>query len=589
MRCLSPFSPCPCLKPVLARTLLAAVVAGSLAGPVLAQSARPYPSVTDARLQNPEPENWLQYRANYAGWGYSPLAKINQGNVAKLGLAWAFTTGQVEGHQAPPIVNGGYMYITTPGSQVIALDAKTGVELWRYKKKLPAELTQLHPTNRGVALYGDKLYFATLDCELVALDARTGKVLWSKPVENWKTGYYMTLAPLVAKGKVMVGASGGEFGIRGFVAAFDSETGQEAWRTFTVPAPNEPGGDTWPDNGSYKTGGGSIWITGTYDPQTGLAFWGTGNPAPWTPDSRRGDNLYTSSTVAFDVMTGKIKGHHQYTWNDSWDWDEVSAPLLIDTEFKGRKIKAAVHAGRNGYLWMLERTADKMNFVDAWPYVNNNAFTGVDPKTGRPSYDPARKPAIGKGADYCPSLWGGKDWPPEAYNPGTGMLYIPANNNMCSFLPAGESEKYKPGELWIGFPLDGILSNVRVPKPDQSVGELQAWDMKTGKLAWTHKFGTFIWAPLMTTGGNLVFTGGTNDRKFRAFDARTGTTLWETATPSGVTGVPSTYEVDGEQYVAVLSGWGVDAERMQGAFNTLFKTKDSVPQGGTLMVYKLPK
>ncbi|MDT7838646.1 PQQ-dependent dehydrogenase, methanol/ethanol family [Aquabacterium sp. OR-4] len=577
------------LRPRLHWLALAAASATLAAGPALAQSARPYPTVTDARLANPEPANWLQYRGNYGGWGYSPLKQINNANVAKLQLAWAFSTGQVEGHQSPPMVNGGYMYITTPGSQIVALDAKTGTELWRYKKQLPAELTQLHPTNRGVALYGDKLYFATLDCMLVALDAKTGKVLWEKPVENWKTGYYMTLAPLAAKGKIMVGSSGGEFGVRGFVAAYDAETGAQAWRTYTVPAPGEPGGDTWPDNGSYKTGGGSIWITGTYDPARNVAYWGTGNPAPWTPDTRQGDNLYTSSSVALDVDTGKITGHHQYTWNDSWDWDEVSPPILFDTEFKGRKIQAAVRAGRNGYMWVLERDGGKLKFVDAWPYVNNNVFTGLDKTSGRPSYDMSRKPALGKGADYCPSLWGGKDWTPEAYNPGTGLFYVPANNNLCSYLPGGIAEKYKPGELWIGFPLEGILSNVRVPKPDQSIGEIQAWDMKTGKLAWSTKFNTFLWAPLMTTGGNLVFAGGTNDRMFRAFDARNGKTLWETATPSGVTGVPSTYEVDGEQYVAVLSGWGVDAERMQGAFNSLFKTTTTVPQGGNLMVYKLPK
>ncbi|CAN5176123.1 methanol/ethanol family PQQ-dependent dehydrogenase [soil metagenome] len=572
------------MKPTL--TLLCTLCLAATSA--FAQSDRPYPPVTDARLLNPEPQNWLQYRANYAGWGYSPLAKINDSNVSKLTTAWSFTTGQVEGHQSPPLVNGGYMYITTPGSQIIALDAKTGAELWRYKKSLPAELTQLHPTNRGVAMYGDKLYFATLDCMLVALDAKTGKVLWTKPVENWKNGYYMTLAPLVVKGKVMVGASGGEFGIRGFLAAYDSETGNEAWRTFTIPAPGEPGGDTWPSNNdNWKRGGGSIWITGSYDPATNLAFWGTGNPSPWTPDERKGDNLYTSSTVAIDVDTGKIKGHHQYTWNDSWDWDEVSAPLLIDTEYKGKKIKAAVHAGRNGYLWILERTNDKINFVEAWPYVGNNAFTGIDAKTGRLSYDEARKPRLGAKSAYCPSLWGGKDWSPEAYNPKTNMLYIPANNNMCSELPAAENPKYKAGELFIGVPLDGILTNVRVPKPDQSVGELQAWDMSTGKLAWVHKYSTFLWTPLMTTGGNLVFAGGTNDRMFRAFDARNGKQLWETPAPSGVHGVPSTYEVDGEQYVAVQSGWGVDAERLQGAFNAVFEKKTTVPQGGTLMVFKL--
>ena len=265
-----------------------------------------YAPVTDARLKAPEPSNWLQYRGNYSGWGYSPLDKINEKNVGRLQLAWALTTGQTEGHQAPPIVNNGYMYVTTPGAQVIALDAKTGQELWRYKKELPAEMLQLHPTNRGVALYGDKVYVATVDCHLVALDAKTGKVVWDKPVGDWKALQYMTLAPLAAKGKIMVGSSGGETGVRGFIAAFDAETGTEAWRTFTTAAPGEPGGDTWPGD-SHKNGGGSIWITGTYDPDTNLTYWGTGNPAPWPTEGRKGDNLYTSSTIALDVDTGAIK------------------------------------------------------------------------------------------------------------------------------------------------------------------------------------------------------------------------------------------------------------------------------------------
>ena len=335
--------------------------------PIAAAIAAPpaYAPVTDARLQKPEASNWLQYRGNYAGWGYSPLDKVNTENVGKLQLAWSFSTGQVDGHQAPPIVNNGYMFVSTPGAQVIAMDAKTGEQIWRYKKELPAELLQLHPTNRGVALYGDKVYVATVDASLVALDAKTGKVVWTKTVGDWKSLQYITLAPLAAKGKIMVGSSGGETGVRGFIAAFDAETGNEAWRTYTVPAPNEPGGDTWTGD-NYKNGGGSIWITGTYDPETNLSYWGTGNPAPWQSELRKGDNLHTTSAIAVDVDTGKIKGHHQYHWNDAWDWDEVSAPILIDTEIKGKMTKAAVHAGRNGYLWVLERTPDKINFVDAW-------------------------------------------------------------------------------------------------------------------------------------------------------------------------------------------------------------------------------
>ncbi len=568
------------LKP-LALALALAPIAATAALP-------PYKPVTDERLAKPEPQNWLSYRGNYAGWGYSPLKQITAENVKKLKLAWAYSTGMQEGHQSPPMVNNGYMYITTPNNQVIAFEAASGKELWRYKKPIPEELQQLHPTNRGVALYGDKLYLATTDAMLVCLDAVSGKELWKAAVADWKKGYYMTLAPLAAKGKIMVGSSGGEYGIRGFIAAYDANTGKEAWRTYTIPAPGEPGGETWPE-GAYKHGGGSVWITGNYDPDTNLAYWGVGNAGPWMPDTRAGDNLYANSTLALDVDTGKMKGYHQYHQNDAWDWDEVSAPLLIDTKYKGKKVKSLVHAGRNGYLWILERTDSKINFVDAWPYVTQNVFKGIDAKTGRPTYDPARIPGTGKTVNFCPSLWGGKDWPPEAYNPDTGLLYIPANNNLCSEL-TGEPVKYKAGELYIGVSIDNILTNVRMdPKVRRHVGEVQAWDIKTGKKVWTHTYPEMNWGPLLTTGGNLVFGGGTNDRKFRAFNAGNGELLWEFPTNSGVTGVPSSFEVNGEQYIAVMSGWGVDAQRMQGAFDAVLDHKTVVPQGGVLMVFKLEK
>jgi alcohol dehydrogenase (cytochrome c) len=379
--------------------------------------------------------------------------------------------------------------------------------------------------------------------------------------------------------------------VRGFVVALDAQTGNEAWRTFTTAAPGEPGGDTWPGD-SHKQGGGSIWITGTYDPATNLAYWGTGNPAPWPTEGRKGDNLYTTSAIALDVDTGAIKGHHQYHWNDAWDWDEVSAPVLIDTEVKGKKVKAAIHAGRNGYLWMLERQpSGKIGFIDALPYVHNNVFTAIDKTTGRPSYDESKKPGMGKAVGFCPSLWGGKDWPPEAWNPKTGLFYIPANNNLCAELPAAEPTKYKKGDLYIGYPIEGVLGSLRYKdgKPPATIGELQAWDLKTGKMAWSHKFDTHLWAPLLTTGGNLVFAGGTNDRKFRAFDATNGKVLWEYNMPSGVTAVPTSFEVNGEQYIAVQAGWGVDAQRMQSGIDTLTGKPKAVPQGGAVMVFKLEK
>ncbi len=572
--------------------VLKALCAAALIAPAISATAAPdYAAVTDQRLINPEPSNWLQYRGNYAGWGYSPLEKINAGNVNKLQLSWSFSTGVTEGHQSPPIVNNGYMYITTPGSQLIAIDARTGAELWRYKKEVSAEMLQLHPTNRGVALYGDKVYIATVDAHLVALDAKTGKVAWTKQVGDWKALQYITLAPLAAKGKIMVGSSGGETGVRGFVAAYDAATGNEAWRTYTTAGPGEPGGDTWPGD-TAKNGGASIWITGTYDPATNLAFWGTGNPAPWPIHLRKGDNLYATSVLALDVDTGKIKGYHQYHQNDAWDWDEVSAPLLIDTTVNGKAVKTAVHAGRNGYLWVLERTADKINYVASHKYVMNDVFTAIDPKTGRPSYDAAKTPGTEKPVKFCPSLWGGKDWVPEAYNPKTKLFYIPANNNLCSELPAADKEvPYKKGDLFIGFPIDGVLGSLRWADANapKTIGEIQAWDITTGKQVWTHKFPTFNWGPLLTTGGNLLFAGGTNDRKFRAFNATDGKQLWETTMPSGVTGVPVSYEIDGEQYVAVQAGWGVDAQRMQNGVDALLGYKTNVPQGGVLTVFKLAK
>jgi alcohol dehydrogenase (cytochrome c) len=540
-----------------------------------------YADVTDSRLVNPEPQNWLMYRGNYSGWGYSPLEQITPANVKKLVPVWSFSTGVTEGHQSPPMVNNGIMFVTTPQAQVIALNAKTGDVLWRYKKELPEDLLQLHPTNRGVGLYEDKVYVATVDAHVVALDARTGKVVWDKTIDDARKGYYFTLAPLIAKGKVMVGSSGGELGVRGYIAALDARSGEQVWKTYTIPGPGEPGHETWSGD-QWKTGGVSVWLTGHYDPQLNLTYWGTGNAAPWPGDMHPGDNLYSSSVIALDADTGRIRGHHQYHWNDSWDWDEVSTPLLIDVQRGGRTIKSLVHPARDGYLWLLERRADGIGFVDAKPFVIQEVFKSIDPKTGRPTYDLERKPAQGKSATFCPGLWGGKDWPPAAFNPKTGLLYIPANENLCSTL-VGMAGPYEPGKPYLGVDRPKIGMSMR---PGAShIGELQAWNMNTGEKVWTHKFQWQNWGPVLTTGGGLVFLGGTNDRNFRAFDAKSGSVLWEFKTNSGVTGVPSTYEVDGVQYVAVQSGWGVDAQRMQGRLDTITGTKTDVPQGGVVWVF----
>jgi alcohol dehydrogenase (cytochrome c) len=549
--------------------------------PALLQS---YAPVTAERLMHPEDANWLLFRRTYDGWGYSPLAEITPANVSRLQPVWTFATGQVEGHQAPPMVNNGVMFVATPGNQLLTIDARTGAVLWRYKRPIPEDMTQLHPTNRGVGLYGDKVFFAATEAVLVALDARTGKEVWTTKVEDYRKGYYMSLAPLIVDGRVMVGVSGGEFGVRGFVAAFDAETGKELWRTFMVPEPGQPGSETWPQGDQWKTGGGSVWMTGTYDPQTGLAFWGTGNGGPWMGDQRPGDNLFTSSVVALDTKTGAIKGYFQYHPNDSWDWDEVSPPMLIDYQHNGRTVKGLVDVARDGYLWQLERTADRINFVTGQPFVRQNVFKSLDPKTGRPDVDPARKPGTDKAADFCPGIWGGKDWPPAAFSPQTRLLYIPANENMCSQITGEPAKKYTPGERYIAV----AKMVVTAMEGADHFGELQAWDVDTGKRVWTTNLPSQTWGPVLATGGGVIFAGGTNDRMFRAFDATTGKILWEFPTASGVNGVPVSYQVDGKQYIAVQSGWGVDAARMQGRLNLLFPGKyPEVPQGGAVWVFAI--
>ena len=544
-------------------------------------TSRSYRPVTAERLKNPDAGDWLMVRRTYDGWGYSPLKQITTANVSRLERAWTFATGQENGHEAPPIVNDGFMFVATPGNQVIALDAKSGQLIWRYQRKLPEGVVLLHPTSRGVALHGDKVLFAAGEAVLVALEAKTGREIWTTTIADNSQGYYMSLAPLVVGNTVMIGASGGEFGVRGFVGAYDVETGQEKWKTYLVPAPGEPGSETWPKGDQWKTGGASIWITGNFDPETNLAFWGTGNGGPWMGDQRPGDNLYTSSTVALDVATGAIKGHFQYHPNDSWDWDEVSPPILVDFRRNGRTIKGLIDVARNGYLWFLERTNGRINFVEGKPYVKHNVFASLDPKTGRPNVDPARQPGTNKRAEFCPSHWGGKNWPPIAYSPDTRMIYIPANENLCSSMIG------KPVSYVAGKSFTGAANTFMIAPGADHIGEVQAWNIDTGARVWTHNFpGSSNWGPMLATGGGLVFSGGTSDRMFRAFDAATGKVLWQIQTQSGVIGQPSSFMVDGTQYIAVQSGWGIDARAMQRRLEGIKRGEfPDVPEGGQVWVF----
>ncbi|HUK34996.1 MAG TPA: PQQ-dependent dehydrogenase, methanol/ethanol family [Vicinamibacterales bacterium] len=550
-----------------------------------------YAPVTAQRLLKPGDGEWLMIRRTYDGWGYSPLDKINTSNVSRLKPVWMIETGEARVHEAAPIVNGGVMFVTTPNNQVIALDATSGAIRWRYKRpRIPGALVP-HDTNRGVALYGNNVYFAAGEAIVVALDARTGKEVWTSTVADNKAAYYISLAPLIANGKVMVGTSGGEYGVRGFVAALDPETGKELWRTYTIPGPGEPGHETWPAGDAWKHGGAPIWVTGNYDPATNLAYWGTGNGGPWMGDVRPGDNLYTTSVIALDVTTGALKGHFQYHQNDAWDWDEVSPPILVDYKRNGRTVKGLIDVARDGYLWFLERpstpvgTNSAITFVEGKPYVYQNVFKSLDQKTGRPEVDLAHKPATGVKASYCPDAHGGKNWPPIAFSPKTRMIYIPATNNLCGET-IGVPVTYEPGRNFGG--VSGFGSS-KAPGADH-FGEVQAWNVDTGKLVWTHNYAASPnWGSMLATAGGLVISGGTSDRKIHAFDAATGTLLWESEPlNSGALAPPTTFLIDGRQYLAVESGWGGDVQGATAAVNRFIPGEHApVPTGGAVYVFAL--
>jgi alcohol dehydrogenase (cytochrome c) len=553
-----------------------------------------YAPVTADRLENPEPGNWLSIRRTYDGQMHSPLNQITAANAKDLKVVWNSTTGPRQqvtefaalpadtANEAPPIVNNGVMFVSAGDNQIVAFDAKSGKELWRYAYKLPEDLVPVHPTNRGVALWGDKVFFATLDAHLVALDAKSGEKIWDQTMADWSQGYYSTLAPLVVNGKVMAGVSGGEFGIRGFIQAFDAESGETLWKTYTVPSPEEPGGDTWPGD-TWQRGGGPIWITGNYDVANKLTYWGVGNAAPWVGALRPGDNLYTASILGVDPETGAIKTHFQLHHNDTWDWDETTPPTLIDLKDGSTTEELAIKFARNGYVYKLKRDGGELTYVEGKPYVFQNVFKSLDPKTGRPEYNQDNLPALGKRVEFCPSAWGGRDWPGESYDPELGYVFISVNENHCGAMEAAEVE-YEPGVLYLGSGLE--MTPTEAAK--EHIGAVQAWDIKTMEKVWQTNFKSPAWGPMLSTAGGVVFTGGTNDAEFRAFDAKTGEIIWHQRLDGGIVAPPVSFEEDGKQYVAVTTGWGVDAGRFQGYIDAAWGTKTEVPLGGSVYVFALP-
>ena len=556
-----------------------------------------YSPVTQERLNAADPSDWLLPKGNYQGWMYSGLEQITAENVGQLTPVWVYSTGLDSGHQAPAIVNDGVMFVSTPYNHVLALDAKTGSLYWRYEHDNPPDLGVMHNTSRGVALWGDRVFAAGLDGTLNALDAKTGQRLCQASIGDWEIGAYITSAPLAVEGKILVGPSGGEFGVRGFLEATDAETCEQAWRTYSVPGPDEPGHETWKPEGprpdAWKYGGGSMWMPGNYDPEAKKLYWGVGNGSPWLGDQRPGDNLYVASSISMDPETGEILGHMQYHFNDSWDWAAMNAPMLLDIEQDGQTVTGLMSPQRNGYLYWLERNPEGgITYLEGKPFVYNDAFVSLDQDTGRPTYDPAHVPTTGNKVEYCPSLWGGKNYPYEAYNPQTGMIYIPANENVCNSWTGFLDEDTEPasGQWWAGMDLAELKVFLR--DPQEGVGQLQAWNVNTREVEWTHEFGkTMNWGSVLTTAGGIVFNAGTNDRMLRAFDAESGEVLWEFPLNSAAISPPVSYEVDGKQYIAITAGYGVDAQWTNSVLADADETGEwngDVPVGGAIWVFALP-
>jgi alcohol dehydrogenase (cytochrome c) len=486
-------------------------------------------------------QEWTTYGGNPAGWRYSQLSEINSGNVARLAPKWIFQTRVPGNLETTPLVMNGLMYMTAPSNHAFALDLRTGRPIWHYAKTPPGPLNLCcGEVNRGFAAIGDKLFKVNIEDTLVALDRNTGKVLWETGIADHKKGYSGTVAPLAVKNLVLVGTAGAEFGIRGFVDAYDANTGKRVWRFHTVPAPGEPGGNTWGKD-AWARGGGSTWITGTYDPELNLTYWGTGNPGPdMNGDVRPGDNLYTCSVVALDADTGKLKWHFQFTPHDVHDWDAISDPVLADIDIGGRKVKALIQANRNGHFYALDRATGR--FLLARPYTKVSWTDGFEP-AGRPRLIPGQEPTE-DGTKACPGLGGGHNWQATAFSPQTGLYYFGTTDGCHLFYKTDHD--FVEGQWY-------QLSTVDDVKHEPGTGALLALDPATGKTKWRFDMVRTPSGGVLATAGGLVFIGD-NFGYLIAFDARTGKVLWKFQTGASISAPPVSYAVDGKQYIAVGAG-----------------------------------
>jgi len=512
-----------------------------------------------------EPQNWLTYSGGYASLRHSLLKQIDTNNAKNLEQKWVFQAdSSLQNFEATPLVVDGIMYFTQPINDVVALDAKTGRVFWIYRHNLPNDIKPCcGSVNRGVAVLGNKVFFGTLDGQLIALDAKNGTPVWvDKVAPNYAAGYSLTMAPLIVKDKVITGVAGGEFGIRGYIVAFDAETGKEAWRFNTVPAPGEPGHESWQGD-SWERGGGPVWLTGSYDPELNLTYWGIGNPGPdWNPKQREGDNLYSSSVVALDADSGRPKWHYQFTPNDGYDYDSVQIPVLVDMTWNGTPRKLMLWGNRNGNFYVLDRSNG--NFLLGKPFVKVNWMSGFTPN-GRPIQTPQLA-----GLPTFPGNQGGTNWYSPSFSPNTGLFYLSIWDDYGSIYTPQPAE-YKAGTVFGGgsprpfTPVPGApavptLRRGAINNWTEAVGHgaVIAIDPKTGDRKWTYYMTDVTDSGILTTASDLLFTGG-REGYFQAVDARNGQLLWKSNLGGQMAAGPMTYQVDGKQYVAIAAGHAIFA------------------------------
>ena len=530
-------------------TLCGAVLFGAGAVRLVAQQAAtaPPPLVTAQEIQQGLPADgsrWLTFGGDYANTRHSPLTQITPANVNRLVPQWTFQTATIGNFETTSLLRDNVLYVTGPLNVAWAIDARTGRQIWRYRRELPENLTACCGlVNRGFGMLGDKLFMVTLDAHLLALDAKTGAIVWDATMENFKNGYAATIAPLVVKDKVIVGVAGGEFGIRGFIDAYDASTGKRAWRFYTIPGPGEPGHDTWAGD-SWKTGGASVWVTGAYDPEQNLIFYGIGNHGPdYHSESRLGDNLYSDSLVALDADTGKLRWHYQFTPHDLHDWDATEVPILADIPIAGQMRKVVMFANRNGFYYTFDRTTGKV--ITGKPFVQTTWAKEIG-RDGRPVMLPGHTPDE-KGEVTCPDITGGTNFWQPAFDPSTRTFFVNAREACMTFY--AWKPDYKPGERFTGG------AGQRIQGPTMPVyGALRAIDPATGDRKWEFKYLNLSTAGLLTTASGLIFTGD-GEGNVIALDSRNGKLLWRHQMGANLHGTSATtYMIDGRQHVLVPAG-----------------------------------